>query len=384
MKTAIFHNHPIHYKHLLFQEMKMLGLEFTVFFAGTQSRIRNEEIGLSQDLYKYRFLFSGHAETAAAIPRMWNAWRALSKMRPEVIISCGYERPENWAVWFWALFWRVPVILWYESNEFDWPRHWLKELPKRLFMKGLAGAHVYGKTNRDYLVKLGMDRDSILIKRAVVNVRRFDVPADQKSYRPESITRLLFIGRLSPEKNLPFLIDCFANAKKEVAKPFTLTIVGTGPDQQEIRRQIADLNLADSVTLAGYVPQAELKPYLLNSDFFVLPSTREPWGLVALEAMLTRVPVLLSTQCGCCADLISSDTGWKFAPADGAELTRLLLSLPDVAVSELTRMGAAAHSVALEYSPEACAKAIAESIRAIPEKLDRTPLVTRRVLPTRS
>jgi glycosyltransferase involved in cell wall biosynthesis len=351
--------------------MRKLGLNFTVLFGGTQSNLRSESVALSQDLYRYEFLFDGPIEGAPALTRITATWRSLNQLKPEVLISGGYERPENWAGWVWAHFHKVPVILWYESNKFDWPRHWYKEWPKRLFLKGLAGAHVYGLTNRDYLAHLGMNASSILIKRAVVDVNKFSIAPHQKTYRAAGITQLLYIGRLAAEKNLKFLIQSFAEARKSTGSALRLNIVGTGPEELVLRTLIGKLKLADVVSLIGYVPQAALRPHLCNADIFILPSTREPWGLVALEAMLGRMPVLVSTQCGCAADLISENTGWSFSPWDQEQLTNLLCRLPEIPTERLRAMGDAAHALAIEYSPQKSAQTIVQSVLGLPNNINR-------------
>ena len=49
MKTAIFHNHPIHYQHLLFQELNRKGLKFEVFFLAAASDVRFEMVRLGAE-----------------------------------------------------------------------------------------------------------------------------------------------------------------------------------------------------------------------------------------------------------------------------------------------------------------------------------------------
>jgi glycosyltransferase involved in cell wall biosynthesis len=150
-----------------------------------------------------------------------------------------------------------------------------------------------------------------------------------------------------------------------------LTIVGTGPEESAIKTLIDKLNLSDSISLAGYVPQAELRPYLRDADVFVLPSTREPWGLVALEAMLARMPVMVSTQCGCAADLVSETTGWSFSPWDQKQLTTLIAGLPQIPTQQLRAMGDAAYAIAVEYSPEKLARTIVQTVRDLPKNRNR-------------
>ena len=64
MKIVIVHNHPIHYKHLLFLELARRGLDFDVLFLAAQSTIRNERIDLSEQLYRTDIAWPGSYETA--------------------------------------------------------------------------------------------------------------------------------------------------------------------------------------------------------------------------------------------------------------------------------------------------------------------------------
>jgi glycosyltransferase involved in cell wall biosynthesis len=122
------------------------------------------------------------------------------------------------------------------------------------------------------------------------------------------------------------------------------------------------------VAFNGYTPQRELGQLYESADFFILPSTREPWGLVALEAMLARLPVLISTQCGCAEDVVTEETGWKFSPWDEEALSHLLLELPSLAPDRRQAMGEAAYSLAEEYSAENCAAIIMNSLSRFARK----------------
>jgi glycosyltransferase involved in cell wall biosynthesis len=259
---------------------------------------------------------------------------------------------------------RVPIVMWYTGNEFDYPRHWPKELLKRIFLAGCAGAHVYGLSNKAYVVKLGLPSADIVIKRAVVDIAKFDTKPSEKHYRSDTLTRLIYVGRLSPEKNVTTLIRAFGPAARSEGL-LRLTIAGTGPCEASLRSEVASLGIEALVEFKGYIHQKDLAPLYRQSDFFVLPSTREPWGLVALEAMLCRLPVLISTQCGCAADVVTDETGWKFSPWNEAQLSALIKALPSLPTEQIERMGEAAHKLALDYSPENCASLVSESLRRL-------------------
>jgi glycosyltransferase involved in cell wall biosynthesis len=373
MRLAVLHNHPIHYKHLLFQALAEAGVEFDVVFLASRSQSRHEPIPLSQELYRYRIGFDGPYESAPSLSRLAFAWRSLSELRPDIVIISGYHAIECWAAWLWARTHRRPMVMWYESNEFDYPRRWHKELLKKLFVRALSKAHVYGATNREYLIKLGMNPEDVTLKRAVVNVETFSRVPSGRSYSDDGNRRLIYVGRLAPEKNLSFVLRALAtaNARLPGARLF-LTIAGTGPLETQLRRECTELGLDHCVRFVGYCPQKELPTLYGQSDVLILPSTREPWGLVSLEAMLCGLPVLLSRQCGCAWDLVTPDSGWAFSPWDEPGLVNLLTSLPEIPPARLAAMGEHARSIAKEYSAPACARRIVDSLSEIESEPVRT------------
>jgi 1,2-diacylglycerol 3-alpha-glucosyltransferase len=377
VKVAIVHNHPIHYKHLLFTELQKVGLDFDVIFQGGQSAIRHENIELSEHLYRSHIAYRGPYETAPFLTRAWFTWKKMVELRPDVSVISGYYAIECWAAWTWAKLHGRPIVLWYESNEFDYRRHWFLEMVKTIFVKGCdGGAHVYGRTNRAYLVKLGMPFDRIDIKRAVVDVNRFSVTRESRPPNERRRLRLLYVGRLAPEKNLHFLLRAFARYLKQAATPeMELVLAGSGPCEASLRAEAKTLQIDRFVSFNGYTPQKELGKLYESADFFILPSTREPWGLVALEAMLARLPVLISTQCGCAEDVVTEETGWKFSPWDEYALSHLLLELPSLAPDLCQTMGEAAYALAKEYSARNCAAIIMNSLsRFAPKRYAGGPI----------
>jgi glycosyltransferase involved in cell wall biosynthesis len=102
---------------------------------------------------------------------------------------------------------------------------------------------------------------------------------------------VLALGRMVVEKDFAMLIRAFAKVQNKDAK---LVILGKGPLEQELRKEIERLNLQDRVTLAGYMP----KPWdaYANARCFVLPSYSEAFGNVIIEAMAHGLPVV-STDC---------------------------------------------------------------------------------------
>ncbi|MCB2181378.1 MAG: glycosyltransferase [Desulfobulbaceae bacterium] len=102
------------------------------------------------------------------------------------------------------------------------------------------------------------------------------------------------IARLSEAKDYPTLLRSFAAVKKQINKS-VLVIVGEGHLRSELKREVEQLQIADSVIFTGRINNAwRIIPAF---DVFVLSSQYEPFGRVLLEAMLAKVPIV-STDSG--------------------------------------------------------------------------------------
>lgn len=103
---------------------------------------------------------------------------------------------------------------------------------------------------------------------------------------------LLFVGRLIKHKNVEFLIAIMHLAKLQNF-PWHLTIVGTGPNREELCSSVRKLGLENEVTFKSNVESLELQEIYSNSDVFVFPSEREGYGISVAEALMHNLPVVL-------------------------------------------------------------------------------------------
>ena len=356
--TVIIHNHPIHYKHLLFEKLEERGLDFCVLFAAAEPNGRHEEINLAESAYECSFLSVlplGGGGLRDVILTAVRTWKCLNRLNPGVVVMGGYHMVPSWVAWIWAGVNRRRRILWFESNEFDWPRARWKEQVKSLFVKRCEQAHAYGTSSKEYLKKLGLAPDQIGIKRAVVDVAKFSDVQQNRRLRVGALPErtLIFVGRLAPEKNLPLVLRALREMSlRGVAPAFRLLVVGAGPEETAWRALVKDLHLEGAVEFVGYRSQAELPAYFSKSDILVLPSTREPYGLVVLEAMAAGLPVLVSDRCGCAIDVAGPETGWLFSPGAVETLVARLTEISQTSNEKLQQMGAAARQIAFEYGPD--------------------------------
>ncbi|WP_051287267.1 1,4-alpha-glucan branching protein domain-containing protein [Paenibacillus taiwanensis] len=124
---------------------------------------------------------------------------------------------------------------------------------------------------------------------------------------------LFFIGRLVYEKGIQVLLQALPLVKQHVSN-IKLIIAGTGPMLNELKRQVHEMNLTDSVCLAGFV-QDEVRENLFQiADLCIFPSLYEPFGIVALEAMGHGIPVVVSDTGGLAEIIDHGRDGFKALP----------------------------------------------------------------------
>lgn len=134
----------------------------------------------------------------------------------------------------------------------------------------------------------------------------------------EDLPMILYVGRFDPRKGIETLVRACAH----LSEPFRLYLVGgsigeqDSQEQKRIRTLVAELGLTDRTVFTGQVDQSGLPVYYGAADLCVIPSYYEPFGLVTLEAMAAKTPVIASDVGGLRYTVISGKTGLLVPPQD--------------------------------------------------------------------
>lgn len=152
-----------------------------------------------------------------------------------------------------------------------------------------------------------------------VDTSRFDAlaGANLSSFRQRFAApdeRIVFhVGRIVHEKGLGVLVEAVPRVLASFPKS-KFVIAGTGGYLDTARRRAAELGVANSIYFTGFIPDADRDRLFKVADVAVFPSLYEPFGIVALEAMAARTPVVVSNVGGLAEVVEHNETGLLVYP----------------------------------------------------------------------
>lgn len=320
--------------------------------------------------YDYEVLFETSLDQVKLWPRTKVLLKKVRNYRPDVLNLTGWYDPAQWVLLFYAKWMGIKVVISNESNIRDHLRMGMKERFKQFLLSQADGFFCFGQSSTAYLEKLGANPSKIFTQKAAVVDNDVILAHYQKAIvERESRKKIknwprynfIFVGRLIPPKNLPLLIEAFAEISTETAE-WGLVLLGEG-DQKANLQQLAQ-NVQNVYFEAG-VPWYEVAEYLALADVLILPSESEPWGLVVNEAMICGLPVLVSEPSGCVEDLVQTgQNGFTFNPYKKQDLVdkmRFFTQNPE----KLTQMGEASRQIVALFEPEKVAHEMLGGIKKI-------------------
>lgn len=137
---------------------------------------------------------------------------------------------------------------------------------------------------------------------------------------------LIYVGRLGPEKNIPFLLRSFAGVVQAYDN-VGLLLVGDGPEKDNLEDRVRHMGLENCVRFTGLVPYEKMPSYLAMADGFVSASVSEVHPLSVIEAMASGLPVLGIRSPGIEDTVEDGNTGFLSEKDDLAGFTAKLVRL---------------------------------------------------------
>jgi glycosyltransferase involved in cell wall biosynthesis len=285
--------------------------------------------------------------------------RRLRRDRPQVLLCFGWASPVARLGIAFAAMTGTPLLYYGDSNwraAVGGRRPRLRRLILRRLFRAAAGAVSTGAFNREFYIAHGM---------APQWIHPGVYPTDVEAFRAAGRGRLTraaaggngpplvigFAGKFVAIKGVDDLIEAAARLPRE--RRFELWLIGDGPLRSELVSLIARHGLTDRVRLLGFKNTDEVPALMAAVDIMVVPSRREPRGLVAVEAMAAGAATVVSSATGVWGPgdvLQHEDTGLVYPAGDVEALAGCLLRLMDD--DELrTRLAAAGRDRAMSCGP---------------------------------
>jgi len=242
-----------------------------------------------------------------------------------------------------------------------WIARYVLSHTDRLFADG---THV-----RDTLDELvGYESGAVLqpmgVNRNLFTSSRAGEPPESRAF-PEGF--ILFVGRFVEKKGAVYLIRAFGRLRERGRSGLGLVLVGSGPEEGNLRNEVQALGLGDSVRFVGHRTHDEVVGYLQHCRVSAVPSIVDRKGetegmpTVVVEAMASGVPVVGSAVDGIPDVIRHGENGWLCRQKDPDDLAEILETALDD--SERAEIAKAARDTAEHYDWTRIARRYAVALR---------------------
>jgi len=334
MKLLFLVSHPIQYQAPLLQRVaREPGIDLRVVFEAGRAAGPRYDPGFGREVQWDVPLTEGYDNVDLAATHLEREIGAA-----DVVWSHGWETPTLRRAIRLARRRGTPVLMRGENCDLAMPDgRGLRGLAKRLYLRRIfrccSAFLTIGSENARYYLERGIDpRRLFLTPYAVDNERFAAAAARARPDRARLMAELevaperpviLFVGKLIRRKRPDLLAEAFLKARFHEPWP-ALVFVGSGDLEAALRAMVPD------AVFVGFRNQGNLPALYDMADLLVLPSEREPWGLVVNEAMACGTAVVTSDRVGCARDLITAERGDVFPDGDSDALAAVLARcLPD-------------------------------------------------------
>lgn len=151
------------------------------------------------------------------------------------------------------------------------------------------------------IIPSGIDVDDVLNSRSIDIKREYNIPSNAKI--------LIYVGRLSKEKNIPFIFKAFELVVQKYPNAFLLMVAG-GPFEKKLKKLAKMLGISKNTIFVGQIPHEKVFEYYKCANIFVFASKTETQGLVIAEAKACGLPVVAVNASGISEGIIDQVDGF--------------------------------------------------------------------------
>lgn len=308
-----------------------------------------------------------HWKVNAQAPYEFNARKGVTEIekeryagKKELLAACKEYHPDTVLISGWIdkdylLVGRhfrkqgIPVVMVSDTQWKGHLRQHIASLVSRFFLHRIfSHAWVTGLEQFEYARRLGFS-----IEKISLGVYSADQPAFHASFlhgRPRKKEKyprtFLYVGRLVPEKGISHLYDAFKSIPSAERNGWTLTLIGAGPLESTLEK-------SEGIQILPFVQPDRLPAIIAGYGCFVMPSLKEPWGVVAHECAAAGLPLLLSSSVGAAASFLRDGyNGHLFSAGNTESLKDALLKVIRLDDEQLLIMGDRSATISMYSTPD--------------------------------
>lgn len=307
-------NIPAFYKINLYNEINK-EKKILVIFMANKSLQRKEDFYKGDKNFDFIYLDKNFYEQRNIVKNFIKLIRILFKLKYKLFIIGGWDSIENWIACIINKKEKNGLVM--ETSNIESSSKGLKGILKRIFLFKIKYIFASGELQKKLIENLNKKKQIII----TYGVGIFNYNKDIiKKEKIKVVKKFLYVGRLEKEKNIEELIKVF-NKLPELE----LNIVGYGSLEKDLKR-IAKNN----INFLGEIQNKELNNIYIKNDIFILPSLREPWGLVVEEALNNKLPVIISDKVGCKSLVEKYKVGFIYDVNNEEELIKKIEEIIDI------------------------------------------------------
>lgn len=275
----------------------------------------------------------------------------IHEVSPTLLIVSGWtDRDYMHIARHWVK--RIPVVL---AMDNWWTGSWKQRLACAIspwhIRKHFNAAWIPGASQMEFARRLGFSNSRIQSGFYCADPKTFNRIYELRKHRPEQKTKhMLFIGRYIDIKGIKELWQCFTELSDEFPE-WELHCVGTGP-------LWGDRSKHPKIIHHGFLQPQDIETVAVKADVFVMPSHKEPWGVVLHEMALCGVATLVSEAVGSSSMFVEQGVSGRVF-----ELGRMKLALRECLSSDhekLEKEGQRSRERALSLTPQDWTRTVLE------------------------
>ncbi|MCA9893777.1 MAG: glycosyltransferase family 4 protein [Anaerolineae bacterium] len=388
-RLGVVTTHPIQYQTPLFSHLvQHEQINLTVYFENNISLTGSVDPGfgvvvtwdrVDVSSYQARFL-NEYNEVKTQNLSFWEIFRHLMTIfrqdKLDAVLVFGYASKIARAAHIAARLLRIPVFLRGESEIFmprsrvqtlarDIMAFFLTRTSSRLMYIGKANLAFYKRygnpDSKLFFAPYGVDNQYFISQQNALMSQR-KVLRQAYGYGDDTVV-IVFSAKLIERKRPMDLLKAYQKLHQQ-GHPVGLLFIGEGPLRQHMESYLKQHEI-EGVHITGFKNVTEMAQEYIVGDIFVLPSSKDTWGLVVNEAMLFGMPAIVTDRVGSHYDLIEEGvTGFMYEHGDVDALVDVLVPL--VTDADLRhKMGHAARQKVEHYSYETNAQAILKALASL-------------------